>query len=670
MKKIKLITMKLRNFKGIKLFELHADGDNARIFGDNATGKTTLFDAAMWLLLDKDANNRADFQIKTVDADGNVIHGLEHEVLASFTVDNKPLTLQKIYKEKWTKKRGAATSEFTGHTTDYLVNEVPVKKGDYQSKVAELIDEETFKLLTNPAYFNEHLKREQRRDILLEVCGDVSNEDVLNSNDKLKKLSGRLAEHTIDEIKAIVKSKKKKINDELEAIPVRIDEIDRTLPDIAGLKREKIKDDIDVVDAKIEALDDEVTQVRNGNAIASYQNEITELKGQLTNLKYEHGDKERAATSDLKKELNDKKDRLSDLQAQHSRLVREMESLGNDRNWSNQELQKLRNKFSEINSQEYKEEFHHTGEDTCPTCAQALPADQVKEAHEKAKEDYNKRKQAFNASKSQQLEDINARGKRLKVDYQTLEQRYKDADDAAKEVEQKIGEVANDVDELKAQLKDKESNLTPFEETEAYKEKMTEINETEFTLNMNKEKANEQIVKLKENRQELITKRDALREQLDMLDQHERAQERRDELADRERTLASEYEKLEQEVYLADEFIKAKVALLEDKINSKFKMANFKLFETQINEGVKETCETTYNGVPYSKGLNNAARINVGLDIIDTLAEHYQVSAPIFVDNAEAVTKLIDIDAQLISLVVSEQDKELRVETPIKQEAV
>ena len=101
---------------------------------------------------------------------------------------------------------------------------------------------------------------------------------------------------------------------------------------------------------------------------------------------------------------------------------------------------------------------------------------------------------------------------------------------------------------------------------------------------------------------------------------------------------------------------------MEEKINSKFKLARFKLFDVQVNGGIAETCETTYQGVPYSSGLNNAARINVGLDIINTLAEHYRFDAPIFVDNAEAVTHLIPTRGQIIRLVVSENDKDLRVE--------
>jgi hypothetical protein len=133
-----------------------------------------------------------------------------------------------------------------------------------------------------------------------------------------------------------------------------------------------------------------------------------------------------------------------------------------------------------------------------------------------------------------------------------------------------------------------------------------------------------------------------------------------DELKARERELAAEFEKLEQEHFLCESFIRAKVNLLEEKINSKFRLARFKLFETQINGALNEVCEVVYNGVPYNS-LNNAARINIGLDIINTLSDYYNFSAPIFCDNAEAVTQLIETRGQLIRLVVSEPDKTLRI---------
>ena len=61
-------------------------------------------------------------------------------------------------------------------------------------------------------------------------------------------------------------------------------------------------------------------------------------------------------------------------------------------------------------------------------------------------------------------------------------------------------------------------------------------------------------------------------------------------------------------------------------------------------------------------GLNNGMKINVGIDIINALSRHYGVTVPLFVDNAEGVTRLEESDTQVIRLVVSEHDKELRLE--------
>jgi hypothetical protein len=107
--------------------------------------------------------------------------------------------------------------------------------------------------------------------------------------------------------------------------------------------------------------------------------------------------------------------------------------------------------------------------------------------------------------------------------------------------------------------------------------------------------------------------------------------------------------------------------MLEGKINSKFHMARFKLFEVQVNGALAECCETTFNGVPYSN-LNNGARLNIGLDIINTLAEHYGFSPPVWLDNAESVTDILPTKGQQIRLIVSAADKKLRVELAEKKE--
>jgi cell division protein FtsB len=144
-------------------------------------------------------------------------------------------------------------------------------------------------------------------------------------------------------------------------------------------------------------------------------------------------------------------------------------------------------------------------------------------------------------------------------------------------------------------------------------------------------------------------------------EQIEKADARIKELSDQERELAKEYEDLEQQVFLAEEFTRAKVGLLEKKINSRFDLARFKLFDVQVNGALSETCTTTYDGVPFDS-LNHGARLNVGLDIINTLADFYDFTPPVWIDNAESVTSIIPTRGQAIKLVVSAKDKKLRIE--------
>ncbi|HKL95260.1 MAG TPA: ATPase, partial [Haploplasma sp.] len=112
---------------------------------------------------------------------------------------------------------------------------------------------------------------------------------------------------------------------------------------------------------------------------------------------------------------------------------------------------------------------------------------------------------------------------------------------------------------------------------------------------------------------------------------------------------------------LCETFTKIKAELLEESINANFKIVNFKLFNELVNGGVEETCTATVDGVPFAT-VNNANRINAGLDIINALQTIYGVSAPIFIDNAEAVVEFLNNDAQLIKLYVSAEDKQLRIE--------
>jgi len=652
---IRLQKLTLKYFKGVRKFELSLNGRNAAVYGDNATGKTTLYDAFLWLLFDKDSLNRSNFGIKTLDEDGEAINGLDHEVEAVLDVNGKSLSLRKVYYEKWTKQRGSAKKVFSGHTTDYFVDEVPAKKKEYTEKIAELADENIFRLLTDPRFFNEQLHWEERRKKLLEVCGDISDADVIASDKKLDKLSKVLGNRTIEDHKKVIVAKRKEINQQLERIPIRIDEVQNGLPDIEGLDFDQLQANIKKYRTMQEARRKTISRIETGGEIAEKEKQIAQLETELLKIKQEHESKEREAfyslVSERDKLSSEHTKMLSKLWAKQDKAERVKEQIIR----GEKEVKNLRAKWYEEN----KRTFEYSQETVCPTCGQDIPGVQLQEARDNALK-------AFNLEKSERLEAINKQGRDIAADVADKKIDYSALSEECESLEKRAEDIDSRISELERKIADIETSFGAVEDTDAYKAKVEQIEALKTDIRRLRVSTESQIEKEKEGIAKLEAEIAEMQTKSAFKEQYEKGIARIAELGAEEKTLAKELEELDEQLYLTDEFTKTKVNLLESSINSKFKMARFKMFEVQINGGIKECCETVYEGVPYSD-LNNAARINIGLDIINTLSEHYNFSAPIFVDNRESVTKLTDVNAQVISLVVSEQDKKLRVELEEKE---
>jgi len=406
---IRLNTLTLKNFKGVKKFELKLDGRNAAVYGDNATGKTTLYDAFLWLLFDKDSLNRSSFGIKTLDKNGEVINGLDHEVEAVLNVDGKSLILKKVYYEKWIKQKGSAQKVFSGHTTDYYINDVPAKKKEYTDKIAELADENVFRLLTDPRFFNEQMHWQDRRKLLLEVCGDISDQDVISSDKKLDKLSGILVDRTIDDHKRVIAAKRKKINEQLEKIPVRIDEVQSNMPKIDELDFEKIQRQIDELRSIQDAHRKTISKIENGSEIAQKEKKITEIDAELIKLKVTYEEKKRESLKDLQNQADELESKYNDIRRNLLIKTNDAEQKKKEIERSEKAIEALRQEWHKVNA----EEFEYSQDTVCPTCGQAIPEWQLEEAREKALK-------AFNLKKSQKLEQISKEGKTAAAELEKL----------------------------------------------------------------------------------------------------------------------------------------------------------------------------------------------------------------------------------------------------------
>lgn len=656
---MKLYRLTLNNFQGIKSLSFDfPEGRSASIYGDNATGKTTCYNALTWLLFDKASTAAKNFTPKTKGPDGD-LHHLDHSAEAVFITDTgRQITLKKTYHESYKKKRGSAMEEFDGHTVEYEVDGVPVKEKEFTATVIGFCggDTEKPKMLTMPDYFPEQLSWDTRRKILLEICGDISDDEIIAANDDLKELKDFLrmngtAEqyYTTDEYKKVAAARRGEINKQLTEIPARIDEAEKAIPDTTGLNAEEIEQNIASLQRKRDSLAAEKAEAAaGGTAAATLRTQIADIRTKLAEGKAAHTKAQNNQNADIdadillaKREASEARRAAEDIRTDIDRAEAKKERLEATR-------AQLLADYHTVSATHWDE-----GQEICPTCHQQLPAEQI----EKMREDFNLRK-------SQKLEEINKRGKteasktaiaELEAHIGDLRKKAAEADEVRKTAEAKV-----------EALNGRRIEPTAYETTEEYATLTAQIADLETKIE-DEGKCTSEAVAAVEAKIKAVD--GAIRDERDkqmQLTMAENQHRRIAELEKQEKRLGGEFEELEKGLYLCDLFTKKKVSALTERINGKFKRVRFRLFIEQLNGGLKEDCEVMIprdDGtlVPYTFA-NNAARINAGLEIINTLAEHWNIRMPVFIDNAESVTHLENSDTQIIRLVVSEADKKLRLE--------
>lgn len=648
-KDIRVVRMLLTNFKGIRSLEVNFDPEVTNIFGDNATGKSTMMDAFLWTLFGKDSQNRADFNIKTLDANGKALPKLEHEVVVVISVDGVETVFRRCYKENWVKKRGTAKEVMDGHSVDYFVDDVPYGKREYDAKVSAICPEQLFRQITNPAYFPSLKMQEQRRMLFEIVGGDITNTDVfdelitIGNKDLYAPLINALnSGKTLDEYKKQIVSQKNKTKGEVADIPGRIEENNRNMPE---------EEDWVALSSDIEEKENEIKNIDSLIADRSKadEEEADRRRGvrQQIDDKYERMEE---VKRQIKKVANTEHDKwYSDLSAKES----EISNLKTDIRSLEDRLPTLNNSLEEYNSQrgillqEYKAINSETFEVdnsalVCPTCKRIFEG-----------EDYasklSEMQDAFQTNKSNRLKANVQKGTTIKAKIENLQKQIQT-------VEQTIGEKKNLLSTLeseKQQLHNSEPKtvdvIEALERNEKYIALKKEVETLEGSLKTDYTPADvSEHINAKKALQSDIY---ALKERLSKREQIERAQKRINELQSQLTNMQqqiADYEQIEASIL---DFMKSKVSLVEKRINSAFSYVQFRMFDTQVDGTEFDTCECMVEGTPYSD-LNTAAKMNAGIDIINAICRAKGVTAPIWLDNRESVCNLIPCRSQIINLFV------------------
>ncbi|GAX05413.1 chromosome segregation protein [Secundilactobacillus pentosiphilus] len=641
MKEIKLKTISYHNFKGIKDYTIDADGQNVTIAGENATGKTSSFDGFWWLLFGKNSSEASKFNPKPLDENGNEIIGLEPEVSAVLTVDGKEVKLSRKLAEVWSKPRNQVEKVRKSDKTELTVDNVPYKLTDYNKMVSDIIDEDNFKLLTNPMAFN-NLKWTDRREILLKMVPDVDDEEIVSQTDHPDELRKILSDHTVDEQRKIVKAQRSDLKKKIDSLPARIDEANRAIPEVSTTSKETLEAMLKEYQSSLSAKQSDLQALNVSNDSLDARKRKSELQNELQSKQSAHMQGEQLALGTLANDVSDMQIKYNTLNGQVSEQQREVESLSTKLQTTSDYKQVLLSQYHEAKDQTFDD-----SQLVCPTCGQEFPSDKQAEI-----------KEHYNTERAKKLEDVTTKGKQAAADIEQTTETLKAKQAELEQSQTELYEAQNRLTELKQELAEKKSKVAPFEETDIYHDLKAKIDACDIEI----QQGNGGNQEAKQELQAKISKIQADIEQvqgeISNYDAADRQHERIKQLTSEEAELKDQYNNLDLQSFVLDEYVRTKVKVLEKRINDMFGLVTFKLFETQKNGEINDICEAMVDGVPYSTDLNNAARINAGLDIINTLSKQYQVSAPIFVDNAESVNNIIETESQQIRLAVS-KDKQL-----------
>lgn len=673
--RIILKSLHIENFKGIKSLEVNFSNKTS-IKGQNAAGKTTIFDAFTWLLFNKNSAGEEKFNVRPLDKDGNRIDNVEIKVVAVLDVDGKEVELSKMQKQNWVKKRGTDTVTLQGNPNSYEIDGYPKSEADFKAYVSELSQsEDMFKLLTNPQYFSS-LKWKEQRDILMKLTTEVSDVELAQTDSQYAPLLSELEKApSTDDIrakfsKALTEWKKKQAE-----IPVRIDEAEKSKVDVDVAEQELLKTDLERQIKEIEL------QMKSSFKV------IDDLEQQNFELQFEVNDCKRKANESLIKERRSLDDRKDEATIKFNDLHKQITKLESEIVEKKKRIHALESEKAELGKQymsEKKKAFDESpylfdeskwkfDESTtvCSLCGQRLPEDKIEqlktdfeEKKAKVKEDAAERlktiRESFNNQKVAELNRIASLGTDKKSEIEIMKSDIEDAEKKLPELREQETEQMKIKNECIKKLSElpEEADLSTNEDYKALMKKDTDLQSQIDSARANSIDTSE----LESKKLELEATLEDTKTIIAQAAKNVEIDERIAELQAEQKEIGQKVADQEQMLYLLEEFIRFKLDKVSESINGHFKTVNFKLFEMQLNGGMKDCCECTVNGIPYST-LNSGHRIVAGLDIIRSLSELYGVSVPIFVDNAESLNEfnVPDMDAQLILLSVSE-DKQLKVE--------
>ncbi|NLB91158.1 MAG: AAA family ATPase [Clostridiales bacterium] len=637
---MKLLSLDIRNFKGIKEEHFSFGGEDYEIFGGNATGKTSVFDALSWLLFGKNSEDSTTFSIKPVDMQGEKVVGVIPEVTALFDIDGTEVELKKRLDEEWRKKSGESEKSYDGDTVSAFIDGVPKKiDREYNEYIKSLADETILKIgLYHRFFMDMHYK--DKRNVLLSLT-QKNPDEILKARPEFEGVDALLKGQSIEDAKKRLQEEKRRTKQEYDGIPARIDELKKTVVTLDERDISKAEKELTLLTKKREEINKAILALQKGNGEQSaLLTELASLKKAQANKAYEITSVFNEAQNKIGVALRKAVMEKAEVESEIQRINNAIEERQSNVDSIEEDLIRSREEWQ----QEYAKTFQpkEDQEKACPYCKQDLPHETIEAAKMAAEE-------LFNAQKVEALAKLEDRGKSLKtllgVGKEKIESLLLEQEEKEKEYTTLTAEVAR-WEEEKNLLAKQEPNLEKIPELQEYSAMIQTLEKTLESYSVEEEvnRYNLDLNNISEEEREI-------QKTLSQVDITKRTEERIKELEASYKTTGKAL--LQIEVYLEtlDQFNSQRCRLLEDEINEHFSTVRWKLFEIQKNGGIKDVCTATVDGVDYGD-LNNAAKINAGIEASSVVTKANGATVPLFIDNAESIIQVTKREGQTIYLTV------------------
>lgn len=636
MKQVILKGIAISNFKGIKALEVNFNGEKTTITGKNGAGKSTIYNAYLWCLFGKNQDGTT-MSVQPRDTDNNIIHKLDNEVQVTLLVNGEEIKIKRVQREDWQVPKGKTEEVFKGNLVERFYNDVPCSVREFQEKLDAICSTEDWYLLSSISAFMS-IKQEDRRKKLIAIADDTKEAELLEQYPRVKQA---IAEgKTVDEYLKQTKYSIKKMQDELDMIPARIDQQSKLI----------IEKDFNVLDMQAQKVNKEIDELDKSMLGIDRSEEKKQLQKNLESIQNDMNDIVSKCQQDKIRKENELKRRITTIEEDIKTANEEISSLEKKKATYEAESKVYDTAFKEYQSdwmEKNKEEFDEEITKVCHFCGTELPLSKIAEMQDKALKEFNKQK----------VDELNKILKKA----QDAKNEKNESEDKVKDCETKIAEKNTTINQLEKEGKAKNTELNSLAsvdemvaEDRSYQALKAQEKEVKAKIDActnadNEDKLNE----LRLKREELREKALEINTQLNQKKVNEMCQQLINELEEKSREYSnaiSQYTGIEQEI---KDYKKAMITATEENVSKYFEMVRWKMYEPNIsNDGEKEVCQAIIDGKEYSE-QNTATKVNAGIDIINGLSKALGISVPLFVDNTECVNEVLEIPSQMVLLQVS-----------------